>query len=676
MLLVSLLTLVLPWAGCQFIRETESALREGQQQMLSGTALAIADSLAQFPDEFSVTDSVSRFGENQLYGHPLESAPLIDGYLDDWTISPESIRMMRGADGQIGFAIGIYGQYVFLFVDVRDNNIVYAPPRSASDDSPARYSDRVVLVSSNGIDTPASFVFAAEAPGSLVPGYRTNGRQSAEPRILAHWQDTATGYRLEARLPRHLLGSHLGLIVSNTDSADDPGIRSTSFSGRLPSRFVTASPLLQSVVAGYVQPGMRLIVTDRRGWRLALAGDTTLSRSDRQATDRSSRWMRLAYNALLEPGEEAQLAEPHPSGREQQNYVAQALNAATTTSWFRSRSDGRAVVAVAQPIWSGTVQTGVVILQQGTGAILSLTNQALTRLMNFTLIATLAAAAALLGYSSWLSLRIRRLSGAAETALDEDNVHVDLPSANANDEIGDLSRSFASVLQQLGNYNEYLRSLASRLSHELRTPLTIVTSSLENLEHEPLTDDAANYTARAKDGAIRLQKILNAMSEANKVEELIENVELERFNLHDALTSTVAAYGDAYPDRRFLFRSESEDAVIDGSPELCIQMLDKLAENAVEFSAAGDQIEIELSRESNELFITVSNPGQPLPEKMRTQLFDSLVSVRDRNKEEHLGLGLFIARLIAEGHGGTISAANIEHGVVFRIGLPLASAIA
>jgi signal transduction histidine kinase len=152
-------------------------------------------------------------------------------------------------------------------------------------------------------------------------------------------------------------------------------------------------------------------------------------------------------------------------------------------------------------------------------------------------------------------------------------------------------------------------------------------------------------------------------------------VELERFNLHDALSSTVAAYGDAYPDRNFQFQSESADAIIDGSPELLIQMLDKLAENAVEFSVSGDRIDIGLSRDANQFVITVANPGQPLPEKMRTQLFDSLVSVRDRNKEQHLGLGLFIARLIAEGHGGTISAANIEHGVAFRIGLPLASAI-
>ncbi len=673
LLLVSLLTLVLPWAGCQFIRETESALREGQQHMLSGTALAIADSLSQFPDEFSIAAPTSQFGENQLYGHPLASTPLIDGYIDDWTISPESARTMRGVDGPILFAFGIRAQHAFLFVDVRDDNIVYASAHAGtSNDAVQAFSDRIVLVASNGTDLTSLYEFAAEAPGSLVATVHTGGRRFSEPRILAYWQDTVSGYRFEARLPRRLLDSHLGIVITNTKSAHDPGIRSSSFGGRLPGRFVTTSPLLQSMVAGYVQPGLRLIVTDRTGWRLAQAGDTSLFRSDQEARQGSSRWMRMAYNMLLEPGEEALLAEPHPSGREQQNYIARALSAAQATSWFRSRSDGRAVVAVAQPVWSGNVQTGVVILQQGTDAILSLTNQALTRLMNFTLFATLAVAAALLGYSSWLSLRIRRLSNAAETALDADKMHVDLPSAYANDEIGDLSRSFASVLQQLGNYNEYLRSLAARLSHELRTPLTIVTSSLENLEHEPLTDEAANYTARAKDGAKRLQKILNAMSEASKVEELMEDTELERFNLHNALASTVAAYGDAYPERRFSLSSESAEATIEGAPELIIQMLDKLAENAVEFSALGDQIDITLTSDASEVIVTVSNPGPPLPDKMLTQLFDSMISVRDNNRDKHLGLGLFIARLIAEGHGGSISADNIDGGVMFQIRLPTA----
>ena len=57
LLLVSLLTLMLPWAGCEFIRETEIALRAGQQQMLAGTARAVANSLVQYREEFPLRDA-------------------------------------------------------------------------------------------------------------------------------------------------------------------------------------------------------------------------------------------------------------------------------------------------------------------------------------------------------------------------------------------------------------------------------------------------------------------------------------------------------------------------------------------------------------------------------------------------------------------------------------------
>jgi signal transduction histidine kinase len=55
---------------------------------------------------------------------------------------------------------------------------------------------------------------------------------------------------------------------------------------------------------------------------------------------------------------------------------------------------------------------------------------------------------------------------------------------------------------------------------------------------------------------------------------------------------------------------------------------------------------------------------------MRSQLFDSMVSVRAEESGKHLGLGLFIARLIAEGHDGSIAAYDVEGGVTFEVRLP------
>lgn len=666
LLLVSLLTLTLPWAGCQFIRETESALREGQENMLGGTAQAIADSLSQFPQEFARSRADSPYGENQVYGHPLASEPLIDGYVDDWALHPDSLRTLRGTDGSSAYAVGVRGQSLFLYVDARDSKVVYDQAAASAPFHP----DRVVVQSYDASGGLVEYVFRTEAPGPLAARRQSNGRLAEETRITAHWQDTVNGYQLEARIPRGLLGEHLGVIVYDTDDGISAGVRSATFTTPVPGRFVTPSPVLAGFIEAYVQPGLRLIVTDTTGWRLAQAGTTAQRRSAGQESADGSRLLRIAYNFILEPGDAAALAEPDASGREQQVYINDAMNGRSASSWFRAPDTGRGVIAVAQPVWSGPVQTGVVVLQQGTDAILSLTNRALTRLMNFTLIATLVVAAALLGYSSWLSGRIRRLSRATEKAMDGDRVRGGLPSFDASDEIGDLSRSFSSVLQQLGEYNEYLRKLASRLSHELRTPLTIVTSSLENLEHENLDAESAKYTARARDGALRLKKILNAMSEASRVEELMQNAEPAEFDLHELVNATVAAYNDAWPDRRFVLQSESAPLNFRGSPELIVQMLDKLADNAVDFSRSGDAITVALGKSDAGILLAVSNPGPPLPQTMRSQLFDSMISVRGGGGSEHLGLGLYIARLIAEGHGGAISADNTADGVIFTVQLP------
>ncbi len=671
LLLVSVLTLILPWAGCQFIRETESALREGQQQMLSSTAQAIADSLSQFPDELLAGEDDSRFGRNQLYGHPLATAPLIDGYFDDWTTPKGSANSLRGADGAIRYVVGTHRAHLFLHLDVRDASVIFDRGQDAI--FPRSFSDHVALISVDETGDPTIFRFRAEAPGDIVAVRETGGVVFDETRIAAYWQDTPGGYRLEARIPKSLLGSRLGLVVTNTGDATASGVRSATFGGDLPGRFVTVSPVLQSVAAGYVQPGWRLIVTDMRGWRLAQAGSISGAPDGVAGVPPSTGWLRLAYSLLLEPGAEAALAEPDASGREQQGYVSEALNGRPATRWFRSPDTGRAVVSVTHPVFSGNVQTGAIILQQGTDAILSLTNQAMTRLITLTLIATIGVALVLLGYASWLSARIRQLSSAAERALDEKHVRTSLPSALAGDEIGDLSRSFSSVLQQLGNYNDYLQSLASKLSHELRTPLTIVKSSLENLEHESLSKESAVYTARAKEGVERLRKILSAMSEASRTEELIENAEPENFDLGKVLESTIAAYADAWPERRFTFNQRATDASVFGSPELIIQMLDKLADNAVDFSAAGDEIKVGLDSDSDSVALSIANPGPPLPDNMRTQLFHSMVSVRRGDGKRHLGLGLYVARLIAEGHNGSISADNENGGVAFTVKFPRAT---
>ena len=113
--------------------------------------------------------------------------------------------------------------------------------------------------------------------------------------------------------------------------------------------------------------------------------------------------------------------------------------------------------------------------------------------------------------------------------------------------------------------------------------------------------------------------------------------------------------------------------MVEGSPELLIQMLDQLVDNAVSFSSEGDSIEVGVDTGDDFVDLSVTNPGPPLPERMRGQLFDSMISVRPAKDDKHLGLGLYVAKIVAEGHGGSILADNVDDGVCFRVRLPRSS---
>ena len=110
------------------------------------------------------------------------------------------------------------------------------------------------------------------------------------------------------------------------------------------------------------------------------------------------------------------------------------------------------------------------------------------------------------------------------------------------------------------------------------------------------------------------------------------------------------------------------------SPDLLAQLMDKLVDNAADFAPSGSWIRIALSHDANSCCIAVSNPGSSLPEELQGQLFDSMVSRREeKDRKPHLGLGLFIVRLITQFHGGEASAKNLPEngGVIFSITLPL-----
>ena len=273
------------------------------------------------------------------------------------------------------------------------------------------------------------------------------------------------------------------------------------------------------------------------------------------------------------------------------------------------------VVAAAVPVAHASGWQGAVLLEQVSDSVLTLTNQALMRLMLFTVLVSLVAAAGLLAYATFLSLRVRRLASAAETALGpRGEINAQLPGAAARDELGDLSRSFQQLLRRLREYTEYLRTLTSKLTHELRTPLAIVSTSLDNLEHEP--ESASVYLERLRQGTARLEGILSAMAAATRVEQAIDQAGTERFDLAAVVGACVNAYRDVYPGRDFELRRPPQELTVVGSSELLAQLMDKLVENAASFAEPGTPIVVAVDVLPDELRLSVANRGPVLPGRL------------------------------------------------------------
>jgi two-component system, OmpR family, sensor histidine kinase ChvG len=336
---------------------------------------------------------------------------------------------------------------------------------------------------------------------------------------------------------------------------------------------------------------------------------------------------------------------------------------------MRGTPDGKAVViTAAHPIWSGDEVAGAVVAEETTNSILSARSRALERLLLVTLVVFAAAAGVLIWLATGISSRIRRLRDEAETAIDARGrlAHI-VTAQKSQDEIGDLSRSFSALLGKLGQYNTYLESMASRMSHELRTPIAVVRSSLENLKLSPTAEEARVYIGRAEDGLRRLGTILTRMSEATRLEQSLSSFERERFDLAAVVRGSVDGYRLAYPDRRFELHLPGVPVPVSGSADLAAQLLDKLVANAADFCAPGEAIHVGLEAAAGAAQLRVENKGAALPETMRAKLFESMVSVRAERgdqpgSEPHLGLGLYIARVIAEYHGGAMRAENLASG--------------
>jgi two-component system, OmpR family, sensor histidine kinase ChvG len=657
LLLVSLSLLVLPWAGWRFVLEFEAQVRRGQELALLATAEAVARGLGPLPETLGA-------GEPSLFVQPLPRAPLLDGETEDWGEGPAPWHQATFADGSPAFTLraGRHADRLYLLLEAFD---------ASRERGEAHWPNAVrrdhLLLHADGPHGPQGLRLANAESGPL----RLAGLDDAPPllRIEGYWRELADGYRVELALPPAYAVRELGVVQVDRDHEGRERIAPDGVGEPRRWRLSEGSSALAGSLSGLLPAGTRASLYQADGWRLARAG--ALDGGD--VASEVPAWRRLLYRWLLMARDPVWDGRDPASLRSEDDAVWQALSGRAATAWRRDAFGQRQWLSAAVPLVQAGGARAALRLEREETAALQLADRALIGLAWSSGLALLGGGGLVFLFATRLSWRIRRLRDSAEAALDREGRLRGFPPSSAGDEIGDLSRSFARLVEELGQQTDYLRSLAGTLSHELNTPLAIVRSSLDMLDQSQLPPGEATYLARARDGAERLDRLVRAMSEASRLQRAIESAEAEEVDLRALLAASAEAYRPLLAPRRLELELPSQPVRLHGAPDLISQALDKLVDNARSFSPEDGWLRLGLESDADGVLIRLANSGPLLPPGPPARLFDSLVSLRPRGASGglHLGFGLTVVRMVAELHGGAASAANLpaEDGVEFRLRL-------
>jgi signal transduction histidine kinase len=256
-----------------------------------------------------------------------------------------------------------------------------------------------------------------------------------------------------------------------------------------------------------------------------------------------------------------------------------------------------------------------------------------------------------------------------------------LPVTNPKDEIGRLTTTINGLLARLDaafrRREEALsrqRRFAADASHELRTPLTSISGHARMLDEWALEGD--KETAHRSVGTIR--------KEAGRMRGLIESLltltrgdegapmEVGRYDLGAVgkeATETAGAAADGRVSVGFVPIEHEVTATFDR--ERVMQVASILLDNAVKYTPDGGSVTVRVVEEDGGVALAVSDTGVGISEDQMPLVFERFYRADSARAEEGVGLGLSIARQIAEAHGGTIEArSKLGVGSTFVLLLP------
>jgi two-component system OmpR family sensor kinase len=265
-------------------------------------------------------------------------------------------------------------------------------------------------------------------------------------------------------------------------------------------------------------------------------------------------------------------------------------------------------------------------------------------------------------------------------AIGATNLDQRLPVANPRDELGRLANTFNELLSRVSKAFTQQRQFMADASHELKTPLATIRAATDvTLQQRTRSEDEYRDALRMiTDQAQRLSRIVEDMFTLARADAGHLPLRQTSFYIDDMLAdvATTSSLRGAARDVQITFTGPSDVACV-GDEHLIRRLVDNLVDNAIRYSPAGAAVDITLEHVGQVARISITDRGPGIPAESWPHIFERFYRAdvaRSRGSSAEgsgAGLGLAIARWVAEAHGGTLLLLRSdEQGTTFVAELP------
>jgi signal transduction histidine kinase len=331
-------------------------------------------------------------------------------------------------------------------------------------------------------------------------------------------------------------------------------------------------------------------------------------------------------------------------------------------------TDGQAVAQVAQPFGRRDRPSAVVVYSRDLDDVAEAVHLVRNRVLVATGLALALAMAGAFLVAQALAKRVRRLERAAEEVAH--GRFIDPLPVDSEDELGQLTRTFNQMQAQLRQVDVARKEFIATASHELRTPIFSLAGFVELLQDEDLDEDTRReFLETMAEQVARLQKLSVDLLDLSRLDAGSVELHAEPVDLSELARSVVNEFTPALAehdtDLRIHLPQHGPEALCD--PVRVAQIVRILLDNALRHTPAGTHVTLGAARSNGTAGLTVTDTGPGLPELSETKVFERFYT---GDAARGAGLGLAIARELAERMDGRLRVRSAARGTAFTLELP------